>query len=256
MVLSSSAPSGGCRECGAPLKLDQAQCWLCQSKPVATTANKAGAGRPVDSRAAYQYSLSSLLLIMTLIAILCSIFNMHPGLGIAGAIFAVPALVRTCLVASGRRARGQTLTPGGKVSVFLLTLAMIVTVLVAAGAAFFFTCLATLVIGNFKPVGTGSGANSAGNTLLLAGFTLSLVVALAIGISLTWLFWKLSHRKRNPCLHCPDCGAPLKPDQTRCWVCHDESREACLLCGQMIPAGASKCPDCGWTWKSEDVENA
>ncbi len=60
----------------------------------------------------------------------------------------------------------------------------------------------------------------------------------------------------NPCLHCPDCGAPLKPAQTRCWLCHDESRAECLSCGQMIPAGASKCPDCGWTWKSEDLENA
>ncbi len=195
MVLLSSTPSGGCRDCGAPLKLDQAQCWLCQSKPVATTANKAGAGRPVDSRAAYQYSLSSLLLIMTLIAILCSISALHPGLGIAVAILVVPPLVRTCLTAARRKTRGQPLSAGGKVAMFLLTLAMFAAVSMAVGAAFFFTFLATCAVGVSLQQG---GLQTSVNTLFWAAIILGLVGGLAVGTLYTWIFWKLLHRKPNP----------------------------------------------------------
>ena len=95
-----------CPYCGAPLQPDQTtRCWLCHGVPAAATARTAGAGQPVDTKARFQYRLSSLLLIMTLIAILSGLIAMHQGFGIVVAILALPALVRTCITATrvGRR---------------------------------------------------------------------------------------------------------------------------------------------------------
>jgi hypothetical protein len=95
----------------------------------------------------FQYGLSSLLLILTLVAILCSIAKMHLGLGIVVAILTVPALLRTIIVASRRGQRGEPMSIGGKAVSVLLTLAAVIAVSVlvlgAFIAAFLATCAAT-----------------------------------------------------------------------------------------------------------------
>jgi predicted RNA-binding Zn-ribbon protein involved in translation (DUF1610 family) len=30
----------------------------------------------------------------------------------------------------------------------------------------------------------------------------------------------------------------------------------CLSCGRLIPSGASACPSCGWSWRSEAADSA
>ncbi|HMP80524.1 MAG TPA: hypothetical protein PKD54_13800 [Pirellulaceae bacterium] len=52
----------------------------------------------------FSYSLSSLLLVTTLIAICLSVFVALPGLGVMLAILALPPLIRTALVVNKRRA--------------------------------------------------------------------------------------------------------------------------------------------------------
>ena len=32
--------------------------------------------------------------------------------------------------------------------------------------------------------------------------------------------------------------------------------DGCLSCGKPIPAEATQCPACGWTWQAEEVENS
>jgi hypothetical protein len=196
MGTSQTMPSDHCPQCGAIMAPAQAACWLCRAEsPLGPAAGTPIARaprteeRPPSPTGRLQYDLSSLMLFMTLIAILSSIIGMNPGLGIVVAILAVPALVRTCVVASGGGARGQTLSPGGKVAVFLLTLAMIVTVIVATGAAFFFTCLATCALG------ASGGGHEGDSALMFAGIIFGLVASLVVGVLLTRLFWKLSHRK-------------------------------------------------------------
>jgi hypothetical protein len=129
---------------------------------------------------------------MTLIAILSSLIGMNPGLGIVVAIVAVPALVRTCFTATRRGARGQPLSVEGKVALFLLTVSMTVIVIVAAGAAFFLTCLAIFVTG----MNVGPHPNE--SALLQIALTVGLVVSLVVVMLFAWLFWNLSHRTRNP----------------------------------------------------------
>ena len=112
----------------------QAKCWLCQGEaPVLATLVERPPGtkhRPVPPPDRFQYGLSSLLLIMTLVAILCSIISMHRGLGIAVAMLTVPALVWTCCIASERGVSGKPMSAGAKTGVFLRNLALIVSVIV------------------------------------------------------------------------------------------------------------------------------
>ena len=82
---------------------------------------------------------------------------------------------------------------GKKLGVFLLTMVMSYAVLAAAGiaasVAFFFTCLATLGI-------SPRGAN-ADDTPLLVGSIAGGIVAVVVAAALTWLFWKISRRRRT-----------------------------------------------------------
>ncbi|MGO8689882.1 MAG: hypothetical protein ACLQLG_09620 [Thermoguttaceae bacterium] len=197
-----------CPHCGAMLAPGREVCWLCggaaAARPggaavaAATAAARIQSGsfaeyRPAATRGRFQFGLSSLLLIMTLVAILCSIIKMAPGLGIVLAILALPALVRTCIAASQEGASGQPMPFGKKLGVFLLTMVMSYAVLAAAGiaasVAFFFTCLATLGI-------SPRGAN-ADDTPLLVGSIAGGIVAVVVAAALTWLFWKISRRRRT-----------------------------------------------------------
>jgi len=107
---------------------------------------------------------------------------MNPGLGIAMAILTVPAMLRTVLVAFRRREGGQPMSVGSKAGIFILTLAMTVSVIVAASAAFFFTCLI-----------------SAQGSLdrLPVGLTLGGIMGLVVGVGLTWGFWQALRNSRK-----------------------------------------------------------
>jgi hypothetical protein len=221
-------PCTHCPDCGAPLKPEQTRCWLCQGKPA---ADAAGGIRPVDSRAGYQYSLSSLLLVMTLIAVLSSLIGMNPGMGIMVAVLALPALAWTCQIVLRRRRRGQSLTAGGKVVAFLLSLAMIVIVIVAAGAAFFVTCLTTVSVGG-------------GGDIVLVAMIMGLVAGLAVLVLLARFFDKLSNGKPR--------RVPQPPARQ-----HLGREAACPSCGRIISAYASTCPNCGpGTGDRKDRETA
>jgi hypothetical protein len=117
-----------------------------------------------------------------LLAILCGIFTMSPGLGVVAAILAIPAALRTSVVALRRTDSGAPMSAVGKVAVFLLTIVMFAVVIVASVAAFFFTCLAT----------SGSGSSTLGVGLILGG-----VAGIAVAIVLIGFFWMMSRSNRN-----------------------------------------------------------
>jgi heme/copper-type cytochrome/quinol oxidase subunit 2 len=127
---------------------------------------------------------------MTLVAILCSITSMAPGLGIVLAMLTVPALVRTCVISARRGARGEPTSIGEKTTVFLLTLATIIIVMVVAIAVFFVTLLAICA------TTAGAGRPVDGGGIFLA-LTLGGIAGVTVAILLTWLFWKFSHRRRS-----------------------------------------------------------
>ncbi|HUY34979.1 MAG TPA: hypothetical protein VMV69_19685 [Pirellulales bacterium] len=104
-------PPATCPECGADYPSIGQRCWLCGAAPpdgaalpdrAAPTAGNAPENS-IASSTRHTFSLISLFLVMTLVAVCLGVFAAAPGLGIVLAIVATPALVRTMIVSSRRR---------------------------------------------------------------------------------------------------------------------------------------------------------
>ncbi len=106
----------------------------------AAATQAAGQGRKIG----FQFSISTLLLMMTLAAAVLSVFRVHPGVTILLVLVVTPPLVRTCVATMQRQRRGQLVSPGQKVALFLRFLVRfvalflsIVVLIVAPFAAIF-----------------------------------------------------------------------------------------------------------------------
>jgi hypothetical protein len=186
-------PSRNCPQCGAQLSPDWSQCWLCGAKRPSLGAGEAaarvagmrrGAG---GSAAAPPYGLSSVVLVVTLLAILCSIIGMNPGLGIPISVLAVPALLRTVFVVLRREESGEPMSAGGKMASFLLSMVIVamvaVAAVVAAAVAFLATCIAA-----------GAGAGRIGHPQL--PFIIGGVAAVVAAILTAGAIWSALRRMR------------------------------------------------------------
>jgi hypothetical protein len=185
-----------CVLCGAEVGVAATNCWLCNAKmpplgpsdprPMPPPRKMDESSRPL------QYGISSLLLVITFAAIICSLIKMNPGLGIAAAILTIPAAVRTILVAFRREESGKPMSTGGKAGVFFVTMAMSLCVLAAACGAFcitfFLTCSAVLM--------GGSKAGPTGDPLGVA-FIFGGIAAAGVAIIATVVFWTVVRRNRN-----------------------------------------------------------
>lgn len=166
-----------CGQCGASCAVEATRCWLCNAPLSAAIAGASGAPAP-----AQQFSLATILLVITLIAVCLGTFRISPGFGIAVICFSVPALIRTVVVGVQNKSVGQRLTIGDKLRVFAASLGIMVLVGIAAFVAFQIACWGTC------------GLITAANSRSLpsdAGFMTSVVIgsiaALAIGIWILWL---------------------------------------------------------------------
>jgi len=139
--VSTSRPTQqiSCPDCGAELQEDSRYCWLCglavrEGVPAAAEPRSPFAGRarghiadggkPVvilDRRAGLQFSLATIMLSITLVAVLLGVFRMAPGLGIGLAILVTPAFLRTCIVTARRKARGESISLAGKLGSFAVS---------------------------------------------------------------------------------------------------------------------------------------
>lgn len=147
--MSSPEPNTrtSCPECGAPLPTKANYCWLCGKalRPLATAAAQPPAA--FEHRAAYQFGLSTLMLIVTLCAVLLGVFRISPGVGLALVLLATPPLVRTCIATARRKARGQPVPPLTKLGIFASTLGIVIVVVAASIAAFWAVCLTIFEFG-------------------------------------------------------------------------------------------------------------
>jgi hypothetical protein len=141
----------------------------------------AGLRAEYQERVMFQFGISSLLLLMTLTAVLFGLFSMEPGLGIAAMVLAVPALVPTSIVAMRKGSRGRPMTALQRVGVFTAWVALMMVVAIAAGIAFFITCL----VGTAVSPGGGSYPN------LEAGMVLGGIAALVVAVLMFILFMRV-----------------------------------------------------------------
>ncbi len=179
---------GSCPQCGAVPAGKAKSCWLCHTalEPIA-----AGAAQPsavLQSRGAYQFGLSTLMLTVTLFAVLCGVFKMAPGLGVVLAIVVTPALVRTGMAAARKKECGQPMTPSEKVGAFAGSVGVVSVIGIAAGVAFYTTCwvgffggaaVSSLWSEQYGPIGWG----------LMTGGVLGLIVGVYVAYRLIRRLW-------------------------------------------------------------------
>ncbi len=136
------------------------------------------------------FSISSLLLITTLIAVCMALIVAVPGLGILLSIFSLPPLVRTTILIRHRLKSGLPVETGSKVVWFLASLGTTMLITFAtcclSFVAFFVSCLVMIPI-----AGQGSGEQ----ILLAVASIFTLIVA---GLVL-WLFsfWMRARWRRD-----------------------------------------------------------
>src|SRR5437588_11756502 len=127
-----------CPDCFAPFKPERDRCWLCgwrigdpirqdQVEKTFRSGRVDEAEHPLDSHLNWTFSLSTMFLWTTLVAVLAALTTMAPGLGIALIIVSFPAALRTIVVVRRRRATtGEPLTTSEKIFIFMNSLQLIV----------------------------------------------------------------------------------------------------------------------------------
>jgi hypothetical protein len=169
-------PAVYCKNCGAQIHPGQVYCWQCHTEREWLPDEPP----PPLPQARFQFGLSTILLVVTVTAILCSITKMRPGLGIPLAIFSLPALVRTCLVVRRWDARGQPMSTGHKASVFVVTVFTIAAAVVAGILVFYIVVFVTCLAGgpSFPYVASPAAPVVAG------------IAGIATAIFVSWILWK------------------------------------------------------------------
>lgn len=150
MPLLSQFPPRLCPECGAELRAGEEKCWLCRRDIVLAEVAEASPRimpPPAAVGTPLQFSLETLLLIVTLSAVCLGALVAAPGLGVLLLVIAVPALVRTCVSGIRSKQQGEKLTATDKIMAFLASAAIAWAALAAAGMAFFSACTASLFAG-------------------------------------------------------------------------------------------------------------
>jgi hypothetical protein len=141
----------------------------------------------------WQFSLQSLIVAITTIAVSLGLIITEPGLGIVVVILAAPALIRMLFPAHYERERGTPTTTSeklmsGAVST-VAALAAVLGTLTAGATAFVVACMVSCgvearVLAPRMPAGSQN----------LVAFSLLGVSAL-IGLSAAWLFWRFRPRR-------------------------------------------------------------
>ena len=124
-----------CPHCQAVGYQQAAQCWLCGGR-LDERSSAAAPPRPAVRREG-SFSLSSLLLIMTLVAICCGLLVAAPGLGVVASVLLAPVLVRTAMVVRRREAAGERVSSGEKIALATTSLVVALVLVGVVGFAAF-----------------------------------------------------------------------------------------------------------------------
>ena len=154
-----------CPECGASNRPANKSCFLCgHDLDSAAPDTRAGAARSpivfssVDAVDPYEpppgvgstprtFRISSLLLLIAVIAVCLGVFHEQPVLGIILAVAVTPAMAYTMIVAAKSEARGRPLATIDKISTFLAAIVGVVIIAFSALVAFVSTCFPAGFIG-------------------------------------------------------------------------------------------------------------
>jgi hypothetical protein len=155
-------------------------CWLCGAVLVSAADDENYYASPAGGELP-SYGLSTLLMVVTLIALILGVAAVAPGWAILLAVLSVPALVRTATAS-----RGRATTAGEKMGLFLVSLGVafttLVTAVVAACAAFVAICFGGVfgAAALNNTVGDRSIFNAVIPLAIIGGMIAGLVVAFVL----------------------------------------------------------------------------
>ncbi len=189
-----------CPDCGAAIRPDTAACWLCR-RPLVITAELVEGGTPPKSAfvAANRanpalFSLETLMLVITLIAVCLGVIMAAPGLGVVVALVAGPALVRSLVAGYQERQAGTPMTLGDKLLTFVASTGVSLAVLVTGWTAFAAACMGScFVAAGIDEFGGGAWFRVNGDSIFFVLFAVSGTIGLATA---GWLFWVLRPRRK------------------------------------------------------------
>ena len=191
MVIDPLNDTNLCPVCGADNSArPQAPCWMCHAPP------NASAARPFLTTAPpVQFSLATMFLLMTLIAVCLGVFVLAPGLGILLAIVSLPALARTVMVAGRRRQAGRRMTFADKLSAFLASLVLAIATAVSVGVAFYVMCWfgvsAWVGLRAEAPFADALSHHARYNLLAVAAFGSGLIGGIIVAVLMFRRFWPI-----------------------------------------------------------------
>jgi hypothetical protein len=167
-----------CFLCHEPIPLDaevvDASLWGAPQVPLTGDEDV-----PAPATVRHTFTLSSLMLLIALVAVTLGVFRIEPGLGIVLVIVVTPALIRTLLAVSRDKARGRALNPLEKVGVFVASLGIVIVIGLAAIIAFVATCV---------PIGLANSDNMTSNSLVTA-VVIGLIAAGLVAFPLIRWLW-------------------------------------------------------------------
>ncbi len=200
-------PSDGiwflCPQCGTANRPGKTACFLCGQrldtagsgvKPGAPLAPAAPAfheyvnpySPPPDSVSpALSFKISSLLMVIAVIAVCLGVAHENLILGIIQAVAVAPALAYTVIVAARNKARGRPMAIIDKVHTFLLAIVAVVVIAVSAIIAFVVTCF---------PVGYAV-INTGGTGTWIIALVIGGIGAVAAAVFMTRFFLNLKRRR-------------------------------------------------------------
>ena len=138
-----------CSHCGAKLEPADTVCWLCLTplgQPVANPRGAKARAAEVRPLATGNYSLASLMMFVTLVAVNLGIITQWPGIGVPMAIISFVIWSRTVNVVRQRATEGVEVSPLQKMLIFMssftMTVVVLVLIIVTGGAALGAACAA------------------------------------------------------------------------------------------------------------------
>jgi hypothetical protein len=186
----ASAPArfAHCPDCHAEVTTDAQTCWMCGRVLDLVDAELVDRAAPVTPAT---FSLATLMIVVTLVAVGLGLFVTAPGLGVLYTVAMVPALVRTAVGVRKRAQAGKVLSVADKFQLFATSIAVTVAAGVAATVAFFATCVSTC----FAYLAFEKNLRSSDEGFFFLAFAVAGILALAAFGGVFYLF-RTNKKKR------------------------------------------------------------
>jgi hypothetical protein len=174
-----------CHVCKAELQIGQDRCWLCGaargSGSDATPSTQHAAASFSTNSPPVRFSLATLMMFMTLVAIVCGVYSIAPGIGIIMGLALLPVMTHAVISVRRAEAMGNRLGNEDRIMMFFGSLSLVVVAGVAASIAFGVTCFAGFFTGAIAGEALGASGYAGLGWGLAAGLGLGAIAGAYVG---------------------------------------------------------------------------